>query len=128
MIFHKTVRPIRSIRFHVDQVIGGGCWRSKENGVHIEGIAVKGGVLYLGFRDPVFRDTYVPVMTRKFDDPADTHDLLFVRLGGRGLRSLACVSDGFLNIAGPVGDGPGSYQLYHWDTAPANDETDLAAP
>jgi hypothetical protein len=97
---------------------------SKENGVDIEGIAVKNGTLYLGFRGPVLRDGYVPVMTLTFDDPAGTDDLLYVRLGGRGIRSLASVSDGFLIVAGPVGDGPGSYQLYHWnglDEVPGDD-------
>ena len=28
---------------------------------------------------------------------------------------MTSVSDGFLIVAGPVGDGPASYQLYHWD-------------
>lgn len=88
---------------------------SKENGVDMEGIAVRDGTLYLGFRGPVFRGGYAPVMTLDFDDPAGTHALLYVRLGGRGIRSIARVSDGFLIVAGPVGDGPASYGLYHWD-------------
>ena len=28
---------------------------------------------------------------------------------------MTSVSDGFLIMAGPVGDGHTSYQLYHWD-------------
>ncbi len=87
----------------------------KENGIDMEGIAVKDGTLYLGFRGPVFREGYVPVLTLDFADPEETAELLFVRLGGRGIRSLARVSDGFLIVAGPMGDGPESYTLSHWD-------------
>ena len=87
---------------------------SKENGIDIEGIALHDGLLYLGFRGPVFRDGYVPVMVIDFED-TDDHELRFVRLGGRGIRDVTRVSDGFLIIAGPVGDGSASYPLYHWD-------------
>lgn len=87
---------------------------SKENGVDIEGIAAKGDFLYLGFRGPAFRENWAPVMKLKFEDPED-YELLYVNLGGRGIRDITSVSNGFLLIAGPVGDGPASYQLYHWD-------------
>ena len=88
---------------------------SKENGVDIEGLAVKGDHLYVGFRGPVLRGGYVPVMRFAFDDPEGTYKLLYVTLDGRGIRGMASVDDGFLLIAGPVGDGPGSYQVFHWD-------------
>jgi len=88
---------------------------SKENGVDIEGLAAQDGWLYIGFRGPVFRENYVPVMKLKFADPEDSYELLYVRLDGRGIRDMAGVSDGFLILAGPVGDGTDSYQLYHWD-------------
>jgi len=87
---------------------------SKENGVDIEGIAAKGDFLYLGFRGPAFRENWVPVMKLEFEDPED-YELLYVDLGGRGIRDITSVSDGFLLIAGPIGDGSASYQLYHWD-------------
>jgi len=51
---------------------------SKENGVDIEGIAVEGEWLYVGFRGPVFRENYVPVMKLRFDAPKDTYELLYV--------------------------------------------------
>jgi hypothetical protein len=54
-------------------------------------------------------------MKLKFDNPEETYELLYVNLGGRGIRDMTAVSDGILVVAGPVGDGPGSYQLYHWD-------------
>ena len=53
-------------------------------------------------------------MRFEFDKP-EKYKLLYVNLSGRGIRDLCKVSDGFLLIAGPMGDGPASYQLYHWD-------------
>jgi hypothetical protein len=86
----------------------------KENGVDIEGVAVQGGRLYIGFRGPVLRGNFVPVVTLEFDDPED-YALKFVQLGGRGIRDLVAVENGFLVLAGPVGDGDGSYRLYFWN-------------
>ncbi|MCB0128631.1 MAG: DUF3616 domain-containing protein, partial [Caldilineaceae bacterium] len=43
------------------------------------------------------------------------HELLYVELGGYGIRAMASVRDGFLIVAGPVGDGPGGYPVYYWD-------------
>lgn len=87
---------------------------SKENGVDIEGIAVNNGRMYVGFRGPVFRENYVPVMTFKFSQPED-YKLLFVNMDGRGIRDLTAVSDGFLIIGGPIGDGLETCELYHWN-------------
>lgn len=99
----------------------------KENGVDIEGIAVDGDWLYLGLRGPVLRGNYVPVLKLKFDAPKKSHELLFVQLSGRGCREIKRVSDGFLLIAGPVGDGNYPYQLYHWnglDMVPGQDRAE----
>jgi hypothetical protein len=93
---------------------------SKENGVDVEGLAVRDGLLYAGFRGPVFRGNRVPVLRFNFDHPAQGAQLLFVTLDGRGIRGMTEVSDGFLLLAGPVGDGDGSYCIYHWD---GNDTT-----
>ena len=87
---------------------------SKENGIDLEGLAVRDGKLYLGFRGPVLRGHWVPVMVLDFDKPEE-FELRFVRFEGRGVRSLEAVEGGFLAIAGPVGDGDASYQLYFWD-------------
>ena len=88
---------------------------SKENGIDIEGLAFHQGLLYAGFRGPVLRDNYVPVLTFQFATPVVQANLLFVNLGGRGIRDLTAVQGGFLVLAGPVGDGPGSYQVYFWN-------------
>lgn len=87
----------------------------KENGVDIEGIAVRNGLLYFGFRGPVLRGNYVPVLVSKFSKELDGYELVYVNMGGRGIRDIVRTNDGFLVLGGPVGDGPGSYQLYFWD-------------
>lgn len=88
---------------------------SKENGVDIEGLAVHQNRLYIGFRGPVLRGNFTPVLTCKYDDPIDDPQVLFVNLGGRGIRELTHVRGGMIILAGPVGDGDESYQLYFWD-------------
>ena len=90
----------------------------------IEGIAVDGDWLYLGLRGPVLRGNFVPILKLKFDAPKKSYELLYVQLSGRGCRDIKRVSDGFLLIAGPVGDGSYPYQLYHWnghDMVPGQD-------
>jgi Protein of unknown function (DUF3616) len=89
---------------------------SKENGIDIEGIAVDGDSIYLGFRGPVLRNGFVPVLRLRFDEQHD-NEILYVNLHGRGIRDLVKVQDGFLIAAGPVGDSPLSYQLYYWNGA-----------
>jgi hypothetical protein len=86
----------------------------KENGIDVEGIAVKDGMIYVGFRGPVLRQNFVPVLRFRFDAPQD-YTLQFVKLDGRGIRDLAAVDGGFLVLAGPVGDGDSSYQLHLWN-------------
>ena len=94
---------------------------SKENGVDIEGLAFRNGRLHIGFRGPVLNGGYAIVVSFDFDAVANqTHtdadtDLRYLNLDGLGIRSMAAVSDGFLIIAGPVGDAPGPYRFYHWD-------------
>jgi hypothetical protein len=96
----------------------------KENGIDIEGVAVKDGRLFVGFRGPVLRGNFVPVVCLQFEQPEE-YELKFVQLDGRGVRDLVAVQDGFLILAGPVGDGDGSYRLYLWngeDCIPGNEE------
>lgn len=88
---------------------------SKENGIDIEGLAVRSGRLHFGFRGPVLRDGWVPVLSCTWDDPSGTAQVKYIRLAGRGIRDLTAVADGFLVLAGPVGDGDGTYRVYFWD-------------
>jgi len=97
----------------------------KENGIDIEGMAFREGKLYLGFRGPVLRDNYVPVMVFAFERPKD-YGLRFVRLAGQGIRDMVALSDGFLILSGPVNDAPGPFCLWWWDGAdqiPGRDRT-----
>src|SRR6266436_2889722 len=88
---------------------------SKENGIDAEGLAIWKGQLYVGFRGPVLRDNFACVLRCGFGPPITKPTTLFAELGGRGVRDLAHVKHGLIILAGPVGDGPGSYQLYFWD-------------
>ncbi|ATX78990.1 Protein of unknown function (DUF3616) [Mariprofundus aestuarium] len=96
---------------------------SKENGVDIEAIAAKNGQLYLGFRGPVLRGGFVAVMQLDFDNPEKSYRLLYLNLGGLGIRGMVSVPDGFILLAGPVVELPNEYRLYHWnglDTLPGS--------
>jgi hypothetical protein len=88
---------------------------SKENGIDIEGLAVKNGRLYFGFRGPVLRDNWVPILSCTFGKEPGEVAVAYARFGGRGVRDLVAVQNGFLVIAGPVGDGDQSYQIHFWD-------------
>jgi hypothetical protein len=87
----------------------------KENGVDIEGLAVRDGLLRVGFRGPVLQRGFVPVMTCSFANPVTASEILYLNLGGRGIRDVERVQGGFLVLAGPVSDIPASFQLYFWD-------------
>jgi len=98
---------------------------SKENGIDIEGMTFQDKRLYLGFRGPVLRENYVPVMVFDFDRPKD-YGLRFVRLEGQGIRDMAALEQGFLILSGPVNDAPGPFCLWWWDGAdqvPGKDRT-----
>jgi hypothetical protein len=86
----------------------------KENGVDIEGLAVRDGRLFVGFRGPVVRDGLAAVMEFAFEQP-DAYEVKPLNLGGRGVRDLAAVNGGLLVLAGPVGEEEGEYGLYFWD-------------
>src|SRR5262245_3391641 len=88
---------------------------SKENGVDAEGLAVWNQMLHIGFRGPVLRGNFTPILRCQFGSPIVKPEVLYVNLGGRGVRDLTRVQGGLLILAGPVGDGPGSYPLYLWD-------------
>jgi len=85
-----------------------------ENGVNIEGLGADGKTLYLGFRSPVLREGYVPVMVMRFDDPHD-YELRFLQLHGAGVRSLARVDDGFLVLAAPERGAGEASAIFHWN-------------
>jgi hypothetical protein len=87
---------------------------SKENGIDIEGMAFRHKKLYLGFRGPVLRENYVPVMVFQFERPKD-YRLRFIRIDGQGIRDMVALKKGFLILSGPVNDSPGPFCLWWWD-------------
>lgn len=101
----------------------------KENGIDIEGLAYRKGHLMVGFRGPVLRDNYVPLMRLRFDRPK-AYSLSFVRLNGHGIRDLVALSKGYLILSGPVNDAPGPFRLWWWDgrdQIPGKDREVIAA-
>lgn len=102
---------------------------SKENGVDIEALAMHKDRLYLGFRGPVLRYNFVPVMVLDFDHPK-RFELRFVQLGGQGLRDMVAVDGGFILLSGPVSDAAAPFQLWFWDgrdQLPGSDRRTFAA-
>src|SRR5207249_3458465 len=86
----------------------------KENGVNIEGLAVRDGKLFIGFRSPVLKNDAVPILVTTFDKP-EANELRLIYLGGRGVRDMVVVQDGFLVLAGPANDTVRGFQIYLWD-------------
>jgi hypothetical protein len=86
----------------------------KENGVDIEAIAVHQNALFVGFRSPVLRRNWVPVLVFEFDGLPKT-TTRFVNLDGLGVRGLETVEDRLLLLAGPAGDAGGEFFIYLWD-------------
>lgn len=91
-------------------------------GVNVEGLAVKDGHLYFGFRGPA-REGTVPILSVHADTLFGSQPLtpVMFRLAvgeGRGIRDMVAVKDGFLVLVGPDDDerkGQPSYMLLFWD-------------
>ncbi len=87
----------------------------KENGVNIEGLAVRDRWLYVGFRAPVLRGGMTPVLRLERKHPEAGGALLFVSLYGLGIRAMTETRDGLLLIAGPANEGNAPFILAYWD-------------
>lgn len=91
-------------------------------GVNVEGLAVKDGHLYFGFRGPA-RDGTVPILSVDADSlfggqPLKPVMFRFAVGEGRGIRDMLAVKDGFLVLVGPDDDerkGQPGYMLLFWD-------------
>lgn len=104
---------------------------SKENGIDIEGLAVKEvdghDQLYIGFRGPVLRGNHALVMVLEFEEgkfkekKIKVDEVYYLNLDGRGIRGMTELeSGGFLLLTGPVGDAlmgdeKSRYQLVFWN-------------
>ena len=104
--------------------------RLEENGVTIEGIAIKDDkTLFAGFRGPVLKGDEgksravvlsVP-LDALFDGGDAQHRVFRLPLGpARGVRDLVTYEDGILILAGPGACQCGTYAIYSWDGASEN--------
>lgn len=94
--------------------------RLENNGLTIEGIAVRHGRILAGFRAPTLEDGRAAVLSVAIDgmfgDDAPDAKLHRLRLGdGQSVRDLAPFGNGIVVLAGPSAGGPGTYALYWWD-------------
>jgi hypothetical protein len=99
--------------------------RLENNGVTIEGVAVIGDQLYVGFRAPTLENGRTPVLTLSVNDlfagAAPHSKLRMLPVGeGRGIRDLTPFDNGLLVLAGPSGEEAGPYTIYWWDTTSEN--------
>jgi len=105
----------------------------KDNGLDIEGLAVRGDRIFLGLRGPVLRGWAVVLEIRVADAapgllgleplegsrPYRTH---FLDLRGLGVRDLCFHGDDLLLLAGPTMDLDGPAAVYRWRDAVDADE------
>ena len=99
----------------------------KDNGLDIEGIAVRGDRVYLGLRGPVLRGWAVVLEVRPRVDADDAGRLRLRKLdggrryrmhvldlGGLGVRDLCPHGDDLLVLAGPTMDLDGPVRVHRW--------------
>ena len=102
----------------------------KDNGLDIEGIAVRGDRVYLGLRGPVLRGWAFVLELRPYVDPAEPSRLRLrafsdgmpyrkhvLDLDGLGIRDLCPAGDDLLVLAGPTMDLDGPVRIYRWHGA-----------
>jgi hypothetical protein len=98
--------------------------RLEINGLTIEGVAVKDGRLFAGFRAPSLDNGRAAVLSVRLSalfgmDPVESK-LFQLPLGdGQGVRDLAPYANGFLVLAGPATHGD-AYAIYWWDGVSEN--------
>lgn len=97
-----------------------------QNGLTLEGMAVKAQTLYIGLRAPVLGEAHRAAVVSVgldviFGGKSGSGTLTELDLGGRGIRDLTAYGDGFLILAGPSADpdstlqiNDGDYLVYYW--------------
>jgi hypothetical protein len=107
-----TIKDARGVGAFYDKPLG-------ENGVNIEGIAVKGGRMHLGFRGPSVEGNGF-ILSADADavfGKKNLHTAVHALPLGptTGIRDLAAVRDGILVLAGPVNDQPVTPAVFLWN-------------
>ncbi|MCT7976405.1 DUF3616 domain-containing protein [Laspinema olomoucense] len=118
---------------------------SKENGLDIEGLAVRGSKIFMGFRGPVLRGWSVIIELEVEESAPGTLTLKeigpegrlykkhFLDLNGLGIREICLDGDDLIILAGPTLDLDGGMKMFRLtrvferpgDTIIAQDETEL---
>ena len=101
------------LRSYLDQ-------RLENNGLTIEGIAIRRGRILVGFRGPQLKGGRAAVLSVAvngvFGKAAPASRLYRLPLGkGASVRDLAAFGDGILVLAGPIASDPGPFGIYSWD-------------
>ena len=111
----ETTAPERSARLR-DALKALSQFSNRE--INIEGLAVRDGKIYLGFREPVVNGVAYVVETtvdRVFGTSnAELKPHPMKLAGASGIRDLIKVSDGFLVLAGPEQDVSGPAYVHFW--------------
>lgn len=101
----------------------------KDNGLDIEGLAVRGGRIFLGLRGPVLRGWAVVLQIRveeaapgllrlaPVDKQGNLYHKHFLDLRGLGVRDLCLHRSDLLVLAGPTMDLDGPAAVYRWPKA-----------
>lgn len=90
----------------------------QDNGTTIEGIAIRRGQLYAGFRGPVLGERAMILsapLDGLFGERQPMYRLFRLPLDGLGVRDLALYRDKILILAGPMQNGPGRYAVFSWN-------------
>jgi hypothetical protein len=109
---------------------------AKENGLDIEGLAVRGGRIFLGLRGPVLRGYAVVLELRpeprrrklrlaRFGEGGERYRKHFLDLHGLGVRDLALDGDDLLLLAGPTLAHDGRHAVFRWRGAATADRPTL---
>jgi hypothetical protein len=108
---------------------------SKDNGLDIEGLAVKDGRLFLGLRGPVLRGWAIvieiePIETesgilglKEITDDGAKYKKYFLDLNGLGVRELCWQNDDLIILAGPTMALEGEMQVFRWHDAGQSEGT-----
>jgi len=81
--------------------------RKTDHALNIEGLAAKNGTLYFGFREPAKdKNAYVvSVSARQLFSGVGNLEVTKLKVGGgRGIRDLLSIPEGFLPLIGPDDD------------------------
>ena len=109
---------------------------SKDNGLDIEGLAVKGDRLFLGLRGPVLRgwaiileleltETEPGVLSLKeINDDGAKYRKHFLDLKGLGVRELCWQDDDLLILAGPTMAIEGEMTVFRWRDVQSDGDAD----